>query len=44
MKDKTTESIIEALETLLNVNKDNYPKLIIADQDSVCLSDAFEKY
>ena len=43
MKDKTTDSIIEAFETILNDNKDNYPKIIMADQDSVFTSDAFEK-
>ena len=43
MKDKSTNSIIEAFETILNDNKDNYPKIIMADQDSVFTSDAFEK-
>ena len=43
MKEKTTEYTIEAFETMLNDNKDNYPKLIMADQDSVFTYDAFEK-
>ncbi len=34
MKDKTAESIIEAFETVLNDSKDNYPKMIMSDQDS----------
>ena len=40
----STESLIEGFETTLNDNKDNYPKIIMADQDSVFTSDAFEKY
>ena len=43
MKDKTATSIIDAFETILNDNKDNYPKMIMSDQDSVFTSDAFEK-
>lgn len=43
MKDKTTEAVIEAFETVLNDNKDNYPKIIMSDQDSVFTSAAFEK-
>ena len=43
MKDKSTESVSEALETILNDNKDNYPKIIMSDQDSVFTSAAFEK-
>ncbi len=42
MKDKTTKSIIEAFETVLNCNKDNAPKIIMSDQDSVYTSDIFE--
>ncbi len=42
MKDKTTESVSEAFQTILNDNKDNYPKMIMADQDSVFTSAAFE--
>ena len=30
LKDKTTDSIIEAFETILNDYKDNYPKIIMA--------------
>ena len=43
MKDKSTESVSEAFETILNDNKDNYPKIIMSDQDSVFTSAAFEK-
>ena len=43
MKDKTTDSIIKAFETILNDKKDNYPKIIMADQDSVFNSDTFER-
>jgi hypothetical protein len=43
MKDKTATSIIEAFETILNDNKDNNPKMIMSDQDSVFTSDASEK-
>ena len=43
MKDKTTESVSEAFESILNDNKDNYPKIIMSDQDSVFTSAAFEK-
>ena len=43
MKDKSTEAVIEAFETVLNDNKDNYPKIIMSDQDSVFTSAAFEK-
>ena len=43
MKDKTTEAVIEAFESILNDNKDNYPKMIMSDQDSVFTSAAFEK-
>ena len=43
MKDKTTEAVIEAFESILNDNKDNYPKIIMSDQDSVFTSAAFEK-
>ena len=42
MKDKTTESVSEAFETILNDNTDNYPKIIMSDQDSVFTSAAFE--
>ena len=42
MKDKTTESVSEAFETILHDNKDNYPKIIMSDQDSVFTSAAFE--
>ncbi len=42
-QDKTATSIIDAFETILNDNKDNYPKMIMSDQDSVFTSDAFEK-
>ena len=35
MTDKSTESTIKAFEEILKDNKDNYPKIIIADQDSV---------
>ena len=42
MKYKTTESVSEAFETILNDNKDNYPKIIMSDQDSVFTSAAFE--
>ena len=42
MKDKTTESVSEAFESILNDNKDNYPKIIMSDQDSVFTSAAFE--
>ena len=42
MKDKTTESVSEAFETILHDNKDHYPKIIISDQDSVFTSAAFE--
>ena len=41
MTDKSTESTIKAFEQILKDNQDNYPKIIIADQDSVFLSDAF---
>ena len=43
MKDKTTESVSEAFETILHDNKDNYPKIIMSDQESVFTSAAFEK-
>jgi len=43
MTDKSTESTIKAFEEILTENKDNYPKIIIADQDSVFLSDAFNQ-
>ncbi len=42
MKDKTTESVSEAFETILNDKKDNYPKIIMSDQDSAFTSAAFE--
>ena len=42
MKDKTTEAVSEAFESILNDNKDNYPKIIMSDQDSVFTSAAFE--
>ena len=42
MKDKTTESVSEAFETILNDNKDNYPNIIMYDQDSLFTSAAFE--
>ena len=42
MKDKSTDSVIEAFETILNDNKDNYPKIIMSGQDSVFTSAAFE--
>ena len=38
-----TDAIIEAFETILNDNKDNYPKIIMADQDSVFTSDDVQK-
>ena len=43
MKDKTTEAVIEAFETVLNYNKEKYPQMIMSDQDSVFTSAAFEK-
>ncbi len=43
MKDKTTTSIIEAFQTVINENKDIYPKTIMSDQDSGFTSDYFEK-
>ena len=41
MKDKSTEAVIEAFESVLD--KDNTPKIIMSDQDSVFTSAAFEK-
>ena len=41
MKDKTTEAVVEAFESILN--KENTPKIIMSDQDSVFTSAAFEK-
>ncbi len=43
MKDKTAQSIIEALETIFNDNKDKYPKIIMSDQDSVLLLISLQK-
>jgi hypothetical protein len=42
MKNKTAESIIKAFETILNDNKNNFPKSIMSDQESVLTSDKFE--
>jgi len=41
MKDKTTEAVIEAFESI--IDKENTPKIIMSDQDSVFTSAAFEK-
>ena len=38
---RTTEAVIEAFESILN--KENTPKIIMSDQDSVFTSVAFEK-
>ena len=43
MTNKSTESTIKAFEEILKDNNDNYPKIIIADQGSVFLSDAFNQ-
>ena len=43
MKDKSTEAVVEAFETILNDNKEDTPKIIMSDQDSVFTSIAFEK-
>ena len=43
MKDKSTEAVVEAFETILNDNKEDTPKIIMSDQDSVFTSAAFEK-
>ena len=44
IKDKATEAVIEAFETILNDNKDNYPKMIMSDQDSIFTSDDFKTF
>ena len=43
MKDKSTESVVEAFESILVDNKEDTPKIIMSDQDSVFTSIAFER-
>ena len=43
MTNKETDAVIKAFEQILALNEKNYPKIIIADQDSVFLSHAFNE-